>query len=284
MRGYDWARLLGLTALWSLQYIFLRISVPTFGIAPVAEMRAVFGATFLVVAALLMRQRIAPLAHWKDYLAVSVSNNVLPFVCMSWAAAILPAGYMAIINGTVPLWAGVFSAWMLKDSLRPQAIVGFALGLAGVALIVNLGPVALDARTALGAVVSLVGAALWGFGGVVIKQRSARMPAVGMAAGSIGFAALLMLPLLTFAPPPSAWTPGPAAALVALGALCSGAAYLAFFSLVRDIGPTRSLTPGLMVPVLGVLWGWLFLDESVTLAVLGGITLVVAALVLVLRR
>ena len=84
--------------------------------------------------------------------------------------------------------------------------------------------------------------------------------------------------------PTSTWTTEAAAALLALGLLCSGLAYLPFFSLVRDIGPSRTLTVGLAVPVLGILWGWLLLDEAVTAAMLVGAALVLAALALVLRR
>ena len=73
-------------------------------------------------------------------------------------------------------------------------------------------------------------------------------------------------------------------AMVALGLFCTGLAYLPFFTLVRDIGPSRTLSVGLAVPVLGVLWGWLFLDEAVTATMLAGMALVTAALVLVQRR
>ena len=74
------------------------------------------------------------------------------------------------------------------------------------------------------------------------------------------------------------------AILIAVVVVCSGVAYLPFFTLVRDIGPSRSLTVGLAVPVLGVLWGWLFLDETVTAGMLAGAALVLAALALVMRR
>jgi drug/metabolite transporter (DMT)-like permease len=73
-------------------------------------------------------------------------------------------------------------------------------------------------------------------------------------------------------------------ALAALGFLGTGLAYLAFFTLLRDIGPSRTLTTGLIIPALGVLWGWLFLDEAITLAMLVGVALVVSSLWLVLRR
>jgi drug/metabolite transporter (DMT)-like permease len=90
--------------------------------------------------------------------------------------------------------------------------------------------------------------------------------------------------LWTQAPAAASWTWQGAAALVALGAVCSGIAYLPFFTLIRDIGPSRTLTVGLAVPVLGVFWGWLLLGEAVTLTVLAGTALVLVALSLVLRR
>jgi drug/metabolite transporter (DMT)-like permease len=284
LRAYDWARLIGLALIWSLQYIFLRVAVPVIGVAPVAEARALFGALFLVIAAWFMSQRIAPLEHWKDYLAVSVTNNALPFICFAWAAAILPASYLSIINGTLTLWAALFAAWLLKEPLTLRALTGFALGLAGVALIVKLGPVELDGRAVFGVLLALAGAALWGWGGIIIKQRSGHMPPIAMAAGSQLFAATLMFPFWGAATPPSSWTPGAVSAMLALGLVCSGAGYILFFTLVRNIGPVRTLVTGFTTPVLGVFWGWLLLDEVVTLAMLAGVALVVAALALVLKR
>lgn len=285
MQAYDTGRWLLLATLWSLQFLFMRISVPVFGIAPVAEARALFAAAFLVPWVVwFARQRIAPLEHWRDHLAVGLVNNVIPFGCFAAAAAVLPAGYVAIINGLVPLWGAIFAAIVLKERLRPRAVAGFALGVSGVALIVNLGPVELNLRTALGTLAGVAGAAGWGYAGVMIKQRYGRMPPMGLAAGSIAYAALLMAPLWALTPPPEQWTPPSLVSLVALGVLCSGFAYLPFFTLIRDIGPARTLSVGLMIPVLGVAWGWLLLDEAVTLPMVGGAALVVASLALVLRR
>ncbi len=271
--------------MWSLQYLFLRVAVPAFGIAAVAEGRALFAALFLLPwVAWVARQRIAPLERWKDHLAVALVNNVAPFVCFAWAASVLPAGYLAVINGMVPLWAAIIAAPVLKERLGAARVAGFALGIAGVALIVNLGPIQPGWKTLLATLAAIAGAGFWGWAGVMIKQRSGRLPPMGLAAGSIAFAAFLMAPLWAAAPSPQEWTFPALAALVALGAVCSGFAYLPFFTLIRDIGPSRTLTVGLAVPVLGILWGWLFLDETVTLGMLAGTALVLGALVLVLRR
>jgi drug/metabolite transporter (DMT)-like permease len=271
--------------MWSFQYIFLRVAVPAFGTAAVAEGRALSAALFLVPWVVwVARQRVAPLEHWKDHLAIALVNNVAPFVCFAWAASVLPAGYLAIINGMVPLWAAIIAVPVLKERLGAGRIAGFALGIAGVGLIVNLGPVELSWTTLLGTLVAIGGAAFWGWAGVMIKQRAGRLPPMGLAAGSIAFSAVLMAPLWVTAPPPSTWTAPALLSLIAVGVVCSGLAYLPFFTLVRDIGPSRTLTVGLAVPVLGVLWGWLLLDEQVTLGMLVGAALVMAALALVLRR
>jgi drug/metabolite transporter (DMT)-like permease len=284
LRAYDAGRWLLLATLWSLQFLFMRIAVPVLGSPLVAEARALFAVAFVLPWAILAAQRIAPLAHWRDHLVIALTNNVLPFLAFAWAANALPAGYLAIINGTVPLWTGLFAAAILGERLGARRLAGFALGIAGVALIVNLGPVALGTSTLLAALAALAGAALWGWAGVQIRQRMAKLAPMGIAAGSISFAAVLMSPAWALGPPPQAWTPEAAAAVVALGLLCSGVAYLPFFTLVRDIGPSRTLSVTFLVPVLGVLWGWLFLGEAVTASVLVGAGVVLGALGLVLRR
>jgi len=285
VRAYDAGRWLLLATLWSTQFLFLRLAVPVFGAAPVAGGRALFAALFLVPWVIYFaRQRIAPLERWRDYLVVGLANNVLPFAFYSYAALTLPAGYMAIINGLVPLWTAVIAAPVLGEPLGVLRMGGFALGIAGVSLIVNLGPVELDTATLLGAVAAVAATALWGWAGVMIKQRYGRLPPMALAAGSVAFSSVIMVPLLAQTPSPAAWTLEAAAALVALGTLCTGLAYLPFFTLIRDIGPSRTLTVGLAVPVLGVLWGWLLLAEAVTWSMLAGAALVLVALALVLRK
>lgn len=285
MRAWDAGRWLLLATLWSLQYIFMRLSVPTFGTAIVADGRAVFSALFLVPwIALVARQQIGLRLHWRDHLAVALVNNVLPFLCLAYAATGIPASYLAVMNGMVPLWSALIAVPVLKERLSAYRIIGFALGVAGVALIVNLGPIALTAHTLSAALAGMAGVAFWGWAGVVIRQRTGRVPALSLATGSVIFCALILAPAWLQVPPASTWTPTSVGALIALGLLVSGIAYLPFFTLVRDIGPTRTLTVGLAVPVLGIFWGWLLLGETITAPMLAGAALVLVALGLVMRR
>ena len=92
-----------------------------------------------------------------------------------------------------------------------------------------------------------------------------------------------MLPFALPFPMPGPVTPWILANIAALALLCSAVAYLLYFRLIRDIGPTRAMSVTFLIPALGMLWGVLFLDESVTPAMLAGAALVVAGTVAVLR-
>ena len=72
--------------------------------------------------------------------------------------------------------------------------------------------------------------------------------------------------------------------MLALGLLCGAVAYLLYFRLIVDIGPTGALTVTYLIPLFGVLWGTLFLGEALSMTMLTGGVLVVLGTVLVLRN
>jgi drug/metabolite transporter (DMT)-like permease len=91
------------------------------------------------------------------------------------------------------------------------------------------------------------------------------------------------MPFLPAPPPASAFTPQVSLAVLGISLLCSAAAYLIYFRLITDIGPTRTFTVTFLIPVFGTLWGALFLDEPVGLSTLAGGAVIVIATALVLE-
>jgi drug/metabolite transporter (DMT)-like permease len=280
MRAYDLSRLLALGAVWGIAFFFMRVAAPALGTSLTAELRALSATVFLLAVSALVNQRVAIAANWRTYAFVGLINNALPFLCFALAALHLPAGYLAILNGTSSLFTAVISAVVLGERLTRTKIAGFVLGLIGIALIVQLGPIAMDRWKLVAILVALIGSALWGWGGVLIKQRAARLPLMGFAAGTTLAAAIYLAPAWLTAPSAN-WTLNATAAGVTLGLLCTGVAYLWFFSLLRDVGASKTMAVTFLVPAFGVFWGWLLLGEPVTLGMFVGIAVVFAALALV---
>jgi drug/metabolite transporter (DMT)-like permease len=105
-----------------------------------------------------------------------------------------------------------------------------------------------------------------------------------MAVGSQLAAGILLIPFIALWPPAAAPTPGVAASILALGLVCGAIAYLLYFRLIADIGATGALTVTYLIPVFGVLWGALFLGETISAAMLAGAALVILGTVFVLRQ
>ena len=95
---------------------------------------------------------------------------------------------------------------------------------------------------------------------------------------------LTMLPLVLFAPPPGQLTSSIALKMLALALLCSALAYTLYYRLVINVGPTRALMVTYLMPVFGMLWGALFLDEAITWMMICGCTLIVLGTGMVVRR
>lgn len=275
MNTASFVRLLSLAAIWGGSFLFMRIGAPVLGPALLIEFRVAFAALFLALVALTLKKRLEWQRHWRHYLILGFFNSALPFLLFAFAAKTLSASILSVLNATAPIWGALIGAVWTRQALAPRAWLGLVLGMCGVALLVGF-----DKITALTGANWAIGAALlaafsYGIATTYAKGAKAVEPFAN-AHGSMWAAALLVLPALPFFPAPAMPSVGVMGAVVALGVVCSGLAYLLYFRLVQDVGATSALTVTFIVPVFGILWGSLFLSE-----VIGWYTIVGSAIVIV---
>jgi drug/metabolite transporter (DMT)-like permease len=199
-----------------------------------------------------------------------------------YAAIHIPAGYSAILNSLMPISAAFFAAVLLGEKLVARVFAGVAVGIAGVSLLVRLGPVAYSTELLLAAGACVLATVCYGFAGAYTKKHLAGLPAASAAANTLVWSALLLAPLALgnlpeAAPPLSAWS-----AVAALALFSTALAFLIYYDLIRRIGATQISAITFLLPAFGIFWGWLFLGEPVTPAMLGGFALVVIAAGMVL--
>jgi drug/metabolite transporter (DMT)-like permease len=284
MRSADLARLVALAAIWGASFAFLRILAVPVGPVWTAASRVLIAGTALVAWLALTGTRADLWRRWRAYLLIGVLNSALPFVLYGWAALRLPASYMVVLNAAYPLFAAVLAPLWLGESMTVRKALGLVTGLAGVALIAGAGPLALDLPTVL-AVFACLGAALcYALAAIWIKRNGSGLAPVAIAAWSQLLAGLVLLPPALASPPPGPFTLRVAIALLALALLCSAVAYLLYYRLIQDVGPTRAATVTFLMPAFGVAWGVLFLGEVVTPPMLVGIGLVLGGVLAVFRR
>jgi drug/metabolite transporter (DMT)-like permease len=260
----------------------MRIAAPHFGALVTAELRVVIASTVMIAYTIATGRDLMVRRHWRGFLVVGAFNSGIPFALFCFAAIYIPAGYSAILNALMPISAALFSAFMLGERLTWRILGGVAAGIGGTALLVQLGPVALTSEVLLAALACVTATVCYGFAGTFTKKYLAGLPAHAGAANTMCFAALVLLApaLLTLpesSPPLRAWL-----AVTGLALFCSALAFFVYYQLIVSIGATQIAAVTFLLPAFGIFWGWLFLDEPVTLSMLGGFVMVAIAAGLVL--
>ncbi|MEQ1516307.1 MAG: EamA family transporter [Usitatibacteraceae bacterium] len=282
MTAADVSRLLCLGAIWGASYSFMRVVAPVFGGFGTMWLRVSIAGLVLLVYALVTREDLHLAKWWKQYVFIGLMNSALPFALIAFAMKTLPAGYGAILNAMAPLFAALFAALMLAEKLTVWRMAGMVLGVAGVAIVIKLGPIPLNLDTLTAAAACLSAACSYGFIIVYTKKYTKGAPNMGMAVGTLCLPALLVTPFGLLAVPLVIPPTNVLLSLLGLAVLCSSIAYLLYYRLIRDIGPTKAISATFLIPVFGATWGALFFGETLNSGALigGAVVLIGVALVL----
>ena len=257
-----------LAAIWGSSFLFTRIGAVEFGPLPTAAVRVAIASLFLLP--LVWLRGLLPVLrqHWRRIFLIGMLNSGIPFACFAFALLSISTGLSAILNATVPMF-GALVAWAwLKDKPTGWRILGLVIGFAGVALLAwdkaSFKPGASGVAPGWAVLACLFACVCYGISASYTKRYLGGLPPLVTAAGSqVGATLGLALPALWLWP---ARMPGASAwlALGVVGVVCTGIAYILFFRLIENAGPPRALSVTFLVPVFAVLYGALFLGESVT--------------------
>ena len=281
MRARHFAQLVFLSAVWGASFPLIRIAAPAFGPLPMACLRCVLAAVVLSVLMRFTRQHWPARAHWRGIALLGLLTVAAPFVLFNGAGLVLPAGYSAVLNATAPLFGVLAGALFGEERLTGRKLAGCAAGLAGVALLVRLGPVAVAPPVVLAVLACVLASGCYGFGAVLMKRATlAHDPLPASAAVHVAAALLLLLPAAATAPAVQ-WRTDAVIALAVLGGITSGFMYWISMRLMREIPASAATSSAFMIPLFGVTWGGLFLGEPFTPGMVPGVALVLVACALV---
>ena len=273
-------RLILLAAIWGGSFLFMRIAAPVLGAAVLIEYRVLFAAIFLAVIGVVLKKSLDLKQNWKHYFILGLFNSALPFLMFAFAARTLSASVLAVLNATTPLWGTLIAAVWSRTMVSGKVLLGLALGTIGVALLVGFDHVSSKPGAGIAIAAVLFASFNYGIASNYAKNAKAVEPFTN-AHGSMWTSTLLVLPVVPFFPAPGEPTVGIMGAVIALGVLCSGVAYLIYFRLIQDVGPSSALTVTFLSPLFGILWGVMFLGETVGWYTFAGAAIVITGTALV---
>jgi drug/metabolite transporter (DMT)-like permease len=263
----NWILLILLGAVWGSAFMFIKISADDFGPILLVNLRLLLaGALFLPF---LLRKKY--LAHFKSHfpgiLILSIFSNAFPFTMFSYASLGATSNMLGILNGTTAFMTMVVAYFWLKESITPKQIFGIILGFLGILVLVNPA----NGSATIGASgFALVGALSYSFSGVYIQKYQLKANKFVLIGWAMLFGGLLLTPLSFFNLPDQMPDNNAIAALLWLGIVSTGIAYLGYIRLIEQIGAVRTSTVTYLLPVFSIIWGSIFLQEKITWIIFGG--------------
>ncbi|MFT4888046.1 MAG: drug/metabolite transporter (DMT)-like permease [Pseudohongiellaceae bacterium] len=261
----DYAELVLLSAIWGSSFLFLRVSSPVLGPVFLIEMRVLSALLLLLPICIIMGKHREALANWKLILLVSFTNMTIPFCLLAYASLSIGAGFASVLNSTVPFFAAIIAFVFWSQRITLTSVLGLIVGFTGVVVLVfdpsGDSPLASNGKAICAGIIA---AMFYGIAVNITANKLQGVSGLAITVGSLFCASVCLAPFAVYSLPQSMPSASIWFSVLTLGVMCTGVAYLMFYRLIVRIGSHKAITSTFMIPLFSIVWGALFLGETVT--------------------
>jgi drug/metabolite transporter (DMT)-like permease len=208
---------------------------------------------------------------FKSYLPaiiiIAIVSNAIPFTMFAYASLGATSNMLGILNGTTAFLTTVIAYFWLKESVTSKQIIGLLLGFIGVLILVNPSN---GSTTFIASLCAMIGSSCYAFNAVYLQKYHSNSDKKVLIGWSMLFGGFFMIPFASFNLPSSMPDINSILALLWLAVISTGVGYLAYVRLIDRIGAVKTVTLTYLLPVFSIIWGAIFLQEQITLIILGG--------------
>ncbi len=274
-------RLFLLAFIWGWSFLFIKVAVEGLTPTTVAWARIALGALVLSLVLRSQGGRVpTDRVMLRHFAIVTLAGNIVPFTLLAWGEQHITSALTAVLNASTPLFTALFAAVALHERLRPVQLLGLAVGVVGVSVAAGLGAADLAGSSLAGALAAILAGAAYGVAFVYMRMHLVSIPPIVAATGQLTTGALLLFPVaaVTSAVGGIHLTPTRVLAIVLLGTLGTGWAYVLSYRVIADLGATKASLVTYIIPVIAVVVGIVVLDEPFEWRLLVGGALTVAGI------
>ena len=281
MENKYWILITILGAVWGSAFMFIKIATPELGPIALVNIRlAVAGFIFLPF--LLQKKYLRHFkSNLKNILILSIINTALPFSLFAYASLESSSNMLSILNGTTAIMAVVISTMWLKVKLNFFQILGVFIGLFGIIVLANPDNVYISTKATI---FCLSAAFCYALSANYIQKFAYKTNTIVLIGWSLVIASVLLLPLTIFNLPSNIPSSNAIFSILWLGVVSTGVAFLGYVRLIEKVGAVKTATVAYFIPVFGVIWGYIFLGEPITLQILIGMILILIGIIFTNKR
>lgn len=282
MSARGWLLFAAMSVIWGIPYLLIKIALEGLSVPVLVLARTLIGAVVLLPLALSRANIRCVLAHGRPVLAFAFFEIVAAWLLLSNAERHLTSSTTGLLIAASPIIAAVLDR-VSGGTHRLGAIrsTGLAVGLAGVAVLAGPG---LSGGGAWPVAQVLLVATCYAIAPIIAARHLADVPALPLTASCLAFAALVYAVPAALSWPTEVPGTRVLVATALLAVVCTALAFVVFFALIREVGPTRAVVFTYVNPAVALAAGVIVLAEPLTLFNVAGLALVLIGSALATRR
>lgn len=282
MTPRGWFLLVSLGVIWGIPYLFIKIAVETFSPGTLVFLRVAIAGAILLPIVIAKGQWRSLAGHWRWVIAFALIEMAFTWSALNWAEQRITSSLAALLIALVPIVTAILARFVgLDDRLTGTRVVGLVIGFAGVGVLVGFDLTGSNLPALAAMVIVVLGYAL---GPIIVDRKLGELPSLAVIAAAMVVNTILFAPIAVVTWPS---TPIPTSAwvsVVILGAICSALAFIVFFALIAEVGPSRTTLITYINPVVAVILGIVILAEPLTLGMVAALPLILLGSWLATRR
>ena len=282
-KSSDYFFLVLLALIWASAFFNIKIATYSYGPLTIAFLRIFFGAIPLVLLCYFKNIKIEAFSKdWHWFASIGIINLVIPFFLIAYGVQKVQSNLAAILMASTPLTAVVLSHFFTKnEKVNLIKIIGVLVGFSGIVFLFS-DNILINKNNFVSALLILCGSTFYVIGGL-LTLRISNKKNENVTASILIWATLVLFPICMFIEQP--WHLSPrldsTVSVIYLGIFATGIAWLLRFYILKNNGLVFQAQVAYLIPIFGVILGFLILNEKITYKVIIALIAVIIGIYIV---
>ncbi len=265
-KALDYTLLTILAFIWASAFFNIKIATYSYGPLTIAFLRTVFGALPVILICYLRKIKIEAFSKdWYWFAAIGIINLVIPFFLIAYGIQKVQSNLAAILMASTPLTAAILAHFFItNEKINLIKSIGILVGFSGIVFLFS-DKILINENNFLSAFLILFGSCFYVVGGLLTLKISNKKNE-NVTASILIWGTLVLFPISMFIEQP--WNLSPrmdsTISLIYLGVFSTGIAWLLRFYILKNNGLVFQAQVAYLIPIFGVILGFLFLKEGIT--------------------
>ena len=281
----DYILLTILSLIWASAFFNIKIATYSFGPLTIAFLRIFLGAILIVIICFFKKIKIEAFSKdWYWFAIIGFVNLVIPFFLIAYGVQKIQSNFAAILMSTTPLSSAILAHFFTKtEKINLTKIVGVVVGFAGIVILFS-DSLLINNENFFYALMILVGSTFYVVGGILTLKISSKKNE-NLTSSILIWGSLIIFPIMIYYEQPWNFVPrlDSTISLIYLGVFPTGIAWLIRFHILKKNGLVFHSQVAYLIPIFGVILGYIFLKEVITFKVLIALIAVVVGFYFVRR-